>query len=97
MKQNSKSFPAKAFINDNFQLLRTNLKSLIADANMLAKAAVEGKLATRADASKHGGDFQKIVSGVTRPLMPSSVINVTAEYVTEFLRVIYAEDYRYQR
>jgi len=31
---------------------------------MLSKAAVEGKLATRADASKHQGDFRKIVQGV---------------------------------
>ena len=32
----------------------------MADAAMLSKAAVEGKLATRADASKHGGDLRKI-------------------------------------
>ena len=31
---------------------------------MLSRAAVEGKLATRADASKHQGDFRKIVQGV---------------------------------
>ncbi len=76
-------FPGKkAFINENIELLRTNLKSLIADANMLAKAAVEGKLATRADASKHGGDFQKIVSGVNQTLDAFvGPINVTAEYV----------------
>jgi methyl-accepting chemotaxis protein len=35
---------------------------------MLAKAAVEGKLDTRADASKHTGDFQKIVTGVNETL-----------------------------
>ena len=33
---------------------------LVADAGMLSKAAVEGNLATRADATKHQGDFQKI-------------------------------------
>ncbi len=36
---------------------------LIADSKALAKAAVEGKLNTRADASKHTGDFEKIVTG----------------------------------
>ena len=49
---------------------------------MLAKAAVDGKLATRADATKHGGDFRKIVKGVNDTL--DSVIgplNVAAEYV----------------
>ncbi|NVN91007.1 MAG: MCP four helix bundle domain-containing protein, partial [Desulfuromonadales bacterium] len=59
-----------------------NINALVADANMLSKAAVEGKLATRADASKHQGDFQKIVAGVNDCL--DSVIgplNVAAEYV----------------
>ena len=36
--------------------LMENLDALVADAEMLSKAAVEGKLATRADASKHQGD-----------------------------------------
>ena len=48
--------------------MRANLNALIADALMLAKAAVEGKLATRADASKHQGDFRKIVQGVNDTL-----------------------------
>jgi methyl-accepting chemotaxis protein len=33
---------------------------MVADATTLSKAAVEGKLATRADASKHQGDFRRI-------------------------------------
>ena len=33
-----------------------------------AKAAVEGKLATRADAAKHHGDFKAIVQGVNETL-----------------------------
>ena len=41
---------------------------LVADANVLSKAAVEGKLDTRADASKHQGDFRKIVEGVNDTL-----------------------------
>jgi NADH:ubiquinone oxidoreductase subunit B-like Fe-S oxidoreductase len=40
------------------------VNALVADAAMLAKAAVDGKLATRADASKHQGDFRAIVQGV---------------------------------
>ena len=62
-------FPGKkAFINDTIEQVRVNLKALIADADMLAKAAVEGKLQTRADASKHQGDFRKIVEGVNATL-----------------------------
>ena len=37
---------------------------MVADAVMLVKASVEGKLNTRADASKHQGDYRKIVQGV---------------------------------
>ena len=59
-----------------------NINALIADADMLAKAAVEGKLATRADASKHQGDFQKIVAGVNETLdAVIGPLNVAAEYV----------------
>ncbi len=59
-----------------------SIRTLTADANMLSVAAVEGKLATRADASKHQGDYQKIIVGVNNCL--DSVIgplNVAAEYV----------------
>ena len=75
--------------NGDFNTIKNNLNTcikainaLVADANMLSKAAVEGKLATRADAGKHQGDFQKIVAGVNECL--DSVIgplNVAAEYV----------------
>ena len=62
-------FPGKkAFINDTIEQVRTNLKALITDAGLLVQAAVEGKLATRADASKHQGDFRKIVEGVNQTL-----------------------------
>ncbi|NLH49744.1 MAG: HAMP domain-containing protein [Myxococcales bacterium] len=44
------------------------VKSLAKDAQELAQAAIEGKLATRADADKHQGDFRKIVQGVNDTL-----------------------------
>ena len=71
------NIPAKITDNYNgdFNIIKNNLNTcidavgaLVADANMLAKAAVEGKLETRADASKHGGDFGKIVAGVNATL-----------------------------
>ncbi len=62
-------FPGKkAFINDTIEEVRTHLKALITDADFLVQAAVEGRLSTRADASKHGGDFRKIVEGVNATL-----------------------------
>ncbi len=83
--------PAKITDNYNgdFNEIKNNLNkcidavnALVADANMLSMAAVEGKLDTRADATKHGGDFRKVVQGVNETL--DSVIgplNVAAEYV----------------
>ena len=59
-----------------------NINALVADANLLAKAAMEGKLATRADASKHGGDYRKIVEGVNSTLdAVIGPLNVSARYV----------------
>ncbi len=85
------NIPAKITDNYNgdFNTIKNNLNTcieavnkLVADANMLAKAAVEGKLATRADASKHQGDFQKIVAGVNETLdAVIGPLNVAAEYV----------------
>ncbi|MFZ4539819.1 methyl-accepting chemotaxis protein [Propionivibrio sp.] len=61
--------------NGDFNILKNNLNTcinavnaLVADTQMLAQGAVAGKLETRADASKHQGDFQKIVIGVNTTL-----------------------------
>ncbi len=40
------------------------IRQLVDDANILAGAAVEGQLDTRADASRHEGEYQKIIEGV---------------------------------
>jgi PAS domain S-box-containing protein len=75
--------------NGDFNTVKNNLNqcidavnTLVVDANLLAQAAVDGRLSTRADASKHQGDFRKIVEGVNNTL--DSVIgplNVAANYV----------------
>ena len=60
------------------------VNALVADADMLSNAAVEGKLATRADASKHQGDYRKIVQGVNETLdAVIGPLNVAAEYVDQ--------------
>jgi methyl-accepting chemotaxis protein len=58
------------------------LQYMTKDVNILVKAAVEGKLATRADATKHQGDYRKIVEGVNQTLdAVIGPLNVSAEYV----------------
>ncbi len=44
------------------------IRAMVEDSTRLADAAVEGKLDVRANASRHGGDFRKIVEGVNRTL-----------------------------
>jgi methyl-accepting chemotaxis protein len=75
--------------NGDFNEIKNNLNTCIdavnyltSDAMMLSKAAVEGKLSTRADASKHQGDFRRIVEGVNATLdAVIGPLNVAAEYV----------------
>ena len=55
-------------IKDNLNTCVEAVGNLVADADMLAQAAAEGRLDTRADAGKHQGDFRKIVDGVNATL-----------------------------
>ncbi|HIJ58996.1 MAG TPA: methyl-accepting chemotaxis protein [Nitrospirae bacterium] len=65
------------------------INALVADANMLAKAAVEGRLATRADASKHHGEFYNVVKGVNDTLdAVIGPLNVAADYVDKISKGI---------
>jgi methyl-accepting chemotaxis protein len=58
------------------------LAAMQADAAMLVTAAVEGRLSTRADASKHTGDYRKIIEGVNQTLdAVIGPLNVAADYV----------------
>jgi len=80
-------------ITDNysgdFNVIKNNLNAcieavneMVADSIMLSQAAVEGKLATRADATHHQGDFRKIVEGVNHTLdAVITPLNVAAAYV----------------
>ncbi len=48
--------------------MSTAIQAVIADANLLTKAAEEGQLDTRADAAQHQGDFRRLVEGVNATL-----------------------------
>ena len=59
----------------DFELTKRNLNTcidavnaLVADATMLAAAAVQGELSKRADTDRHQGDFRRIVAGVNGAL-----------------------------
>jgi methyl-accepting chemotaxis protein len=69
-------------INSSLAQLKEAIGALVTDTDMLANAAVEGKLATRADASKHHGEYKKVVQGVNNTMdAVVGPLNVAAEYV----------------
>ncbi len=69
-------------IKNNLNVCIDSIRALVDDTGLLVKAAAEGKLATRADTSKHQGDFRKIVEGVNSTLdAVIGPLNVSAEYV----------------
>jgi methyl-accepting chemotaxis protein len=59
-----------------------SIKALVADTMMLSRAAMDGKLATRADATQHQGAYREVVDGVNGTLdAVIGPLNVSAEYV----------------
>jgi len=70
-------------IHDWLILMKNSIIALVNDAAMLAKAAADGRVGTRADASKHQGDFRKIVEGVNQTLEAIvEPLKVTAQNAT---------------
>jgi len=55
-------------IRQNLNTCIAAIRALISDSTMLAEAAVAGRLGTRADASKHRGDFAQVMAGINRTL-----------------------------
>jgi len=72
------------FINETMEKIRSNIRMLIVDTQLLAQSAVEGKLDVRADATRHQGDFRKIVGGL------NSVMEAVVRPVNEITRVMVA-------
>ncbi len=93
--------------NGDFNTLKNNLNgcidavnALVADAGLLSKAAVEGKLSIRADASKHQGDYRKIVEGVNRTVgtlvghldaMPAPAMIIDREFNIQYMNTAGAQ------
>jgi methyl-accepting chemotaxis protein len=76
-------------INLSLMELKKAIGTLVADANMLSNAAVEGQLSTRADTTKHQGEYRKVIEGVNSTL--DAVVNplkTAAEYVDKISKGI---------
>jgi methyl-accepting chemotaxis protein len=55
-------------IHEWLMLMKSNIHNLVSEVDVLAMSAVEGKLATRADANKHQGEYRTIVQGFNNTL-----------------------------
>ncbi|MGA3240106.1 MAG: methyl-accepting chemotaxis protein, partial [Bryobacteraceae bacterium] len=69
-------------IKNNLNVCIDSVSRLVNDGVTLTQAMLEGKLAVRSDATKHEGDFRKVIEGFNLAL--DNVIkplNVSAEYV----------------
>ena len=67
---------------------KTAVEALVADSEMLAQAAVNGRLDVRSDVSKHDGQFRQIVDGI------NNTLDTIASPLHEAIRIIgeYAEN-----
>jgi methyl-accepting chemotaxis protein len=55
-------------LKNNLNLAINNINALITDTAQLSHAAMAGKLSTRTDASRHQGDYRRIVQGINETL-----------------------------
>ena len=58
----------RTFMNETIEGIRANLKNLIADTDLLAKAVAQKNLKARVDAGRHPGDYRKIIAGINSTL-----------------------------
>jgi methyl-accepting chemotaxis protein len=70
-------------IHEWLVLLKGNITALVNDGVGLAQAMQEGKLATRADAANHRGDFRKVIDGFNKTLdIVVEPLKITAQSAT---------------
>ncbi len=74
-------------IKENLNTCIESINNLSEDARMLTLAGTEGRLSVRADASKHRGDYRKIIEGLNNTLDAiTGPINTTAKYFERISR-----------
>jgi methyl-accepting chemotaxis protein len=77
----------KESINESIRAVN----QLVADVDALARSSFEGKLGVRADASRHQGDFRRIVVGVNRTL---DAVTAPVDEATRVLEQLARRDLR---
>ncbi len=81
-------------INNSINTCIDAVNRLVKDTGALVDAAVHGRLAERADNSRHGGDFAKIINGVNKTIdtlvghidaLPSPVLILNNEFEIQYI------------
>jgi len=70
------------------------INELVKDTDLLSRAAMDGKLTTRADAARHQGDFRRIVEGVNNTIsrlvglldaMPTPAMVIDNDFTIQYI------------
>ncbi|MFZ5764401.1 MAG: methyl-accepting chemotaxis protein [Thermodesulfobacteriota bacterium] len=76
------------------------IRALTSDAEMLGRAAMEGRLSDRADASRHQGEYKKLIQGVNTivdrlvgflDILPSPVMIIDRDFTVRYMNRVGAE------
>lgn len=82
----------KSFINEAIEHVRSNLLQLSRDVEILSKASAEGRVTERADATKHPGEFRKVIEGFNATLesivAPIMAVKRSAESINSVAKEI---------
>ncbi|MDI6790701.1 MAG: methyl-accepting chemotaxis protein [Thermodesulfobacteriota bacterium] len=71
----------------SFKKMVAQLNGLLAEIDLLTRSAVEGRLDTRGDTGKFGGDYGKIIHGINDTLdAVTGPLKTSAEYVRQISR-----------
>ena len=80
--------------------VQSSLQGLITDADQVSEATIAGRLSVRADASKHLGDYRKLMEGMNAGLnrlveciefMPIPVMAVDRDFNIQYMNVLGAK------
>ncbi|WP_136513776.1 cache domain-containing protein [Geomonas edaphica] len=90
----------KDILAKNLNVTIAAVQAMAADANMLAKAAVDGKLLERADAGKHRGEYRRIIEGVNATIarlvglldtMPAPAMIIDRDFTVMYMNEVGAK------
>lgn len=79
-------------INESLGKVKESLERMTNDAEELCAAAVEGRLETRVDASRHSGEYQKVINGINDTLEAIvTPVKFASDYILKLANGEYVE------